>query len=209
MSTANEPHSAKGPAAEFLRRSLFALAVGLLGAACSVERRVEPPPLPAPLVDPIPLTVGVHYTLGFRLARPVSANRLWKIGDASVALFDTTLRSIFAEVVPVDPWPSGSGELVVEAIIVPKVVGIHVDPNQITVEYNVEVFSTQGERITGWQVLGRWRTAVGAPSRILLDEANLREAMRAAGAALIVSFYDDPHARSWLEASGVSPGKPK
>lgn len=206
---ANEPHPAKGPAAEFLRGALLALAVGLLGAACTVGQRAETPQLPAPLVEPMPLRVGVHYTLGFRLARPISANRLWKIGDASVALFDTTLRSVFADVAPVDPWPSVSRQLAVAGIIVPEVLGIDVDANHATIRYGVEVFTIQGERITGWEVLGRWTTAPGAPSRILVDAASLREAMRAAGAALIASFYDDPHARSWLEANGVSPGKPK
>jgi len=209
MTMAIETRPARRPAAVLLARAACVLAAGVLVTACAVSRQAEKPQLPAPVVEPIPLTVGVHYTLGFRMARPISGFTLWKIGDASVALFDAALGNVFAEVVPVDPWPAGARGLAVAGVIVPEVIGVASGWDNIRIRYGIDVYSTQGKRIAGWEVEGRWANTPGANPQIFGDPAFLREAMRAAGAALVASFYGNPHARSWLEANGVSPGKPK
>ena len=207
MTTANGPRPAKGLTAGLRAIAACSLAAGslLLGTACSVERQAEPPDLPAPLVRRIPLQIGVHYTLGFRMARPVSGDRLWKVGDASVALFDATLDNLFTGVVRVDPWPSGDQGPALAAVIVPEVLGIDAGAGQVSIRYAVELFSTRGKRITGWEIKGQWTAVPGTPASDSAEPAMLRHAMRAASAALVVSFYGDPKARAWLEANGVAP----
>jgi hypothetical protein len=211
MTMANRPRRAKGSTAGLRATAACSLAVGLLllGAACSAERQAEPPDLPAPLVKRIPLKIGVHYTPGFRQARQTSGRRPWKVGDASVALFEATLDNLFAEVVHVDPWPSGDKAPALAAVIVPEVLGIDFGAGQVSIRYAVELFSTRGERITGWKIEGQWTTPPGPPislwAAIGAEQANMRHAMRAAGAALVESFYSDPTARAWLEANGVAP----
>jgi len=207
MTMANGPRRAKGLTAGLRAIAACSLATGLLllGTACTVEQRAEPPDLPAPLVKRIPLKIGVHYTPGFRMARPVSGNRPWKVGDASVALFDAMLGNLFAEVVRVEPWPSGDEGPALAAVIVPQVLGVDAHPSQVSIRYAVELFSTRGERITGWEIEGDWTAPPGASASFGAEAANLRRAMRAAGAALVVSFCSDPKARAWLEANGVAP----
>jgi len=205
MTMANGLRPAKGLTAGLRAIAACSLATLLLGTACTVEQRAEPPDLPAPLVKRIPLKIGVHYTLGLRMARPTSGSRFWKVGDASVALFDATLGNLFAEVIRVDPWPSRDKGPALAAVIVPKVLGVDAGAHQASIRYAVELFSTRGERITGWEIEGEWTTPSGASALFGAEAANLRHAMRAAGAALVVSFCSDPKARAWLEANGVAP----
>lgn len=186
-------------------RALAAVAVGaavLLGAGCTIERRPEAQALPSPLTKPIPLRMGVHYTLEFRLARPTAGARLWNIGDASVTLFDSVLRKLFEEVVTIDPWPAPGKAPAVTAVIVPSVVDAWASQGEANVRYRVEVFSLTGQRAAGWEIAGRWERG---PSIYAESEAiDMRHAMRSAGAALVNSFFTDPEARAWLARHGIT-----
>lgn len=86
---------------------LFALA--LLVPGCTYSLQIEEPLDRPPLVEPLPLTVGVFYTPEFRAYEHVQIvpGELWKntwkfsLGPASVALFDQVLPSMFKKVLPV------------------------------------------------------------------------------------------------------------
>jgi len=189
-----------------ITRAIAVLAIGvavLFGASCTIERRPETQALPAPLTRPIPLRMGVHYTLEFRLARPTAGGRLWKIGDASVALFDSALRKLFEEVVTINPWPVPGKAPPVAAVIVPSVIDAWADQGEANVRYRVEVFSLAGQRAAGWEITGRWERS---PSIYAESESiDMRHALRSAGAALVNSFFTDPQARAWLASHGISP----
>ena len=206
MMMANTACPERGALVGFIARAAFALAAGgllLLASACGVERRVEPAVLPAPLVTRIPLKVGVHYTLEFRMARPISGTTVWKIGASSVALFNTALRGLFDEVVEVDRWPPTARMPTVAAVVIPTVLSAGGQMGQSNVWYLIELFSPRGDRLAGWEIAGH---ALGEPSVLGTNDAELmRQAIRAAGANLIVSFYREPQARAWLEANGVNP----
>lgn len=191
-----------------LRRAcLIVLGPGLLfGAGClpmaDLERSVPPAALPAPLTTRIPLTVGVHYSLRFRLARPIVANHLWKIGEPSVKLFDTVLPTVFEKVVQVENWPPQGDGPDVAAVIVPRVIGLVAGTTGMTVEYQVELFTPQGDRIGDWIVEGSSAGSSWLPST---QSEKMRRAIRSAGAGLIASFFREPAARKWLVANGITP----
>ena len=202
-----------------MRLCLCAVAgVILLAAGCAQPyvRRVEPPLIPAPLVKRIPLTLGVHYTSEFRSARPISTvyipqvgalEEMWLIGEPSVVVFDAALRGMFENVVEVKQWPLTDGPLQVAGVLIPSIprsaVQVGPDPNiQYRVRYRLELCSKSGENLGAWEVVG-----VSGLSEVQLVRGStiVRDAMRSAAAALVVSFFRDPQARAWLEANGVRP----
>jgi len=205
LTMVNTERARVGALTRSVARALAALAVGLLllGTGCSVERRVEPAVLPAPLTAKIPLRIGVHYTPEFRLARPVTGTTVWKIGTPSVALFNSVLRDLFDDVIEVDRWPPTADRPTVAGVVIPIVLAAGWQRGRSEVRYQVELFSPAGDRAASWEVAGH---SVGDPSILgSKEEEQTRDAMRAAGADLIVSFFREPQVRAWLEANGVSP----
>ena len=196
-----------------LTRALVAGTCLLLTAGCmmgggDVERRIEPTALPEPITTQIPLTVGVFYSLEFRLARPVVTDRLtemrslWNIGDPSVELFNSLLPRVFNKVIDVETWPTQSSVPKVAGIIIPRVSEVVASTDRLSLTYGVEIYSLQGNRLAGWEVAGRW---TGTTLLVSTRSEKMQTALRSAGAALIASFYRDPAARKWLSDNGVSP----
>ena len=92
----------------WLKRSLAPLA-GLLLVGCSSSLVVEGE-FPRPMVDKLPLTLGVHYEDDFRryVYQEESEDRIsWTIdsGQAQTLLFNTVLPNMFEKVVMVDALP--------------------------------------------------------------------------------------------------------
>ena len=194
-----------GSAAQFMARLVFALATGglvVFAAGCTVERRPLPPVLPALVTQQIPLVIGVHYTLEFRMARPVAGNAVWKVGDASVALFNSTLGGMFREVVQVERWPPTTSRPAVAGVVIPTVLDAGGEWAESIISYQVDLFSSAGARVGSWKVTGR--SIVDSSIFSSEREERVRQAMRIAAADLIASFFREPQARAWLMANGVS-----
>lgn len=198
-----------------MRSRLCALvSVILLGAGCAQPyvRQVDAPVIPAPLVQRIPLAIGVHYTSGFRVARPRSSmyveslgavEEIWLLGEPSVALFDAALRGLFDDVVEVAQWPPKDRAPEVAGVLVPSVPtqGVDVGIEQYRVHYRLELYSKHGEPLCAWEVVG----VSGSSGGFVLGKTLVRDAMRSAAAGVVVSFFRQSEARAWLEANGVFP----
>jgi hypothetical protein len=196
-----------------MRRAVcLLLGLALLGAGCATYvRRVDGPQIPVPLVQKIPLAVGVYYPPQFRDARPESKRfiqpgqtitEIWPLGHASVATLDAALRGLFESVVEVKQWPPSGEPLKVAGVLVPSMPSdcVEVTLTQTRIRYRVEWFSSKGLEAESWQVTGV--SGIDMPM-VVPFEALMNEALRSAAANFVVSFYRDPQARAWLAANGV------
>jgi len=127
---------------------------------------------------------------------------VWKIGTPSVALFNSALRDLFDDVIEVDRWPPTADRPAVAGVVIPIVLTAGWQRGRSDVHYRVELFSPAGDRAASWEVAGY---SAGDPSILANEEEQMRDAIRAAGADLIASFFREPQVRAWLEANGVSP----
>lgn len=94
-----------------MRRWLLLLCLTLLGAGCASKQVVVEGKFPTPLMDPLPITVGVIYPKAFaeheffdEAKGRADTDWLVKTGEAQVKFWDTVFNGMFAEVVHVRDW---------------------------------------------------------------------------------------------------------
>ena len=121
-------------------RTALILIVFFLTTACTAQIDVSRPELPSPLIEPLPVSVGVYYSPEFE-SYPVkervhgSGGFFWEtnLGPSSVALFDSVLDSVFESVVRVSSRiPDAETDASVTAIIEPTITYVtHVRSNVV------------------------------------------------------------------------------
>ena len=110
-------------------RSLSVVAIMLLLSACGAREVVVQGNFPKPLMDPLPLTLGVIYTDEFtqheifdEAAGRAESDWLVKTGDAQVEFWNTLLNGMFQEVVQIkDSQTLEAYKNTVDAVIIPAV----------------------------------------------------------------------------------------
>ncbi len=210
------------------------LVAALAMAGCTFAVPIEATRLPAPLVEPLPLTVGVYYDAEFRAyehrqkIRGEVAEHTWtfSLGPPSVAYFDQVFASIFERAVPVQNRPSlPARRPEVAAIIEPSIETFHVrsPPHpgisafpvpfgtySATIGYRITLYSVQGDVIASWTVGGS-----GAIQHTFVSEGLagivkgiysevINAAMREAAGKFILAFRDQPEIRRWLKSIGLA-----
>lgn len=92
-------------------RWLLLLCLTLLGAGCASKQVVVEGTFPAPLLDPLPVTVGVIYPSAFaqheffdEAKGRAESDWLVKTGEAQVEFWDILLTGLFNEVVHIQDW---------------------------------------------------------------------------------------------------------
>jgi hypothetical protein len=128
-------------------------ALSLICAGCSQNVQVETT-FPEPLVQPLPLTVGVHFTealthYAYSEELPAdNADWTFNIGAANQLLFDTVFSDVFARTVPV-ATPGAAG---VDAVVEPGIEAFefslprHSHSNQyaVWISYTINVYGPDG-----------------------------------------------------------------
>ncbi|MGD2007218.1 MAG: hypothetical protein PVJ95_03010, partial [Cellvibrionales bacterium] len=94
-------------------RALILSTAAVLLAACGAREVVVQGNFPTPLMDPLPLTLGVVYTDAFaqheifdEAAGRAESDWLVKTGDAQVEFWNTLLGGMFADVVRISDHDS-------------------------------------------------------------------------------------------------------
>jgi hypothetical protein len=185
-------------------------------AACTTTAPVEND-FPVPVMNSMPLTVGVQYgeefsTFEFREEIPGQQHWIVQMGPANVGLFDNVFGAMFSETVQIpNDGNIEQGDLGVprrrlDAIIRPEIetyeFAIPSDwgSNTFTVwiTYRMKMYRPDGSLIASWPVrsygesLHQWFNSDDS-----LSEATTM-AMRDAGAYLTLYFKDEPKIREWL-----------
>ena len=126
-------------------RALILSTAAVLLAACGAREVVVQGNFPTPLMDPLPLTLGVVYTDAFaqheifdEAAGRAESDWLVKTGDAQVEFWNTLLGGMFADVVRIsdhDSLHAREGEI--DAVLIPYVADLQYT---IPLHTNVKIY---------------------------------------------------------------------
>lgn len=199
---------------------LAALALLGLLAGCGPAHVVVQGNFPPPLIEPLPLTVGVWYSDAFSKhefsddakSRTQSS---WIVGTgaAQVQLWDTVLAGMFTRVVHLQAQPvPGQPIAGVDAVLIPHVEELqYAIPAQtqakvyeIWMRYRFELLSADGSLIAEWAMTSYGKT----PTAFLQSDqeaVNLAAvmALRDAGANFATNFTRLPAIQAWLQEKGA------
>lgn len=186
------------------------LAVTMLGG-CAKSVVIDSD-FPEPVIEALPLAIGVHYAEDFANYRysedlPNDADWSFDLGDANVRLFDRIFSALF-DITSVVDGPGGPGPAYAEldAVIVPAIEAFEFSlPRQsrseqysVWIRYNLHVYSPDGTLITTWPVSAYGQSdarTFGADSA--MEEAVIK-AMRDAAASIIIGFAVEPKIKEAL-----------
>ena len=198
-----------------LRLATAALLLVLL-AGCGPNQVKVQGNFPAPLMEPLPLRLGVWYTPEFASHEffdeaKTRSESSWvvKTGEAQVTMWDTLLGGMFYELVHMKGEP-GPGQMnqVVDAVLIPQVDELqyaipqhtNIKVYEIWMRYRFNLVTTGGDPIAEWTMSAYGKT----PTAFLRsDEAavNLAAvmALRDAGANFATSFTRVPEVAAWMD----------
>jgi len=190
-----------------MNRVLFgALVLSILLFGCSAASRIDPIITRPPLVEPLPLVVGVYFSPEFRTYQSkCDRNKFgwycpyteYAVGAPSVALFDLLLTGLFKSVIAVDVMPPAQPIPNIHGIIVPTITQDHALGWEIT--YHVTLYSAAGIEFGGWDVGGG-----SASSEATLTRDLFRLAMRDAAAKFVRGFHQQAVVKNWMKQAGIA-----
>lgn len=204
------------------RPALAALFTLLLLSGCTATRLETQAQLPPPLIDKLPVRVGIHYSKEFAeyIHKETRSQIDYEVtlGPAHVTNLDWLLGAMFAEIVPVED-PTRVGEMrpplvfVLEpkfeeySFLTPK--DVAGEAFVVTIRYLLTLYDGSGARVDAFTYTGYGREkARTLASKEPLAVATQR-AMRDAGAKVAVELVDQDSVRLLLRNPAAPlPGKP-
>ena len=186
-------------------------------AGCGGASVAVPTEFPVPLVQRIPLTMGVH--LSPELRKFVHSEKLknagdWNIdlGDAQEPMFNNLLTGMFAATRFVTNPESPDAD--VDAVLVPSISEVQFsiptqtrsDYYEVWIRYHFELLSPDGQSIADWDLTAygkaNQRNYGGLQGSQPALQAAALAACRDAMAFFTVQFRGVPPVKAWLETHG-------
>ncbi len=196
-------------------RPLLGLMILLLLAGCGPAKVVVEGNFPEPLIEPIPIVLGVWYPEDFarheffdQAKSRSESDWIVQTGAAQVQMWDTLLGGMFYELVHMKGKP-GAGQMnqVVNAVLIPHVEELqyaipthtNVKVYEIWMRYRFELVNRRGETIAEWTMpaYGKTPTAFLRSDEEAVNLAAVM-ALRDAGANFAVTFKRVPEVAAWL-----------
>ncbi len=200
----------------WLVRALVLLLVGGLLAGCGPSKVVVQGDFPTPVMEKLPLTLGVWYPPEFvnhELFDEAKSRResswLVQTGTAQVQMWDNLLDGMFRKVVHMDAQP-GPGRMnqAVDAVLIPNVDELqyaiptqtNIKVYEIWMRYRLQLVTTSGTPIADWTMsaYGKTPTAFLQSDQAAVNLAAVM-ALRDAGANFATSFTKVPAVQEWLQ----------
>jgi hypothetical protein len=201
-----------------LHRWTACCALATLLAGCGTVQVQPQPQLPPPLIDQLPVTVGVYYPQEFReythKETRYQVDYEFSLGPAHVTKLNRLLGAMFARVVEVEDLAEPlkadpSIVMVLEprfedyAFLTPRdMVG---EAYTVTIRYRLNLYDRRGERVDGFVFTGYGRQKSGALTGTGPLIAATQRAMRDAGAKLAVELPEQESVRALLAGEHVAP----
>jgi hypothetical protein len=197
--------------------SRYLLAVAVLISGCTTQIEVTGN-FPKPVVNQIPLTVGVYYPAEFSQYKYIEqgeerSEREIGIGSAQVKLFSTVLSALFQKVSTVSKVNNSGSAQPVDLVLTMSVDDFQytvpsetqIDMYEVWVKYNMQLFNPQGQLIADWilTAYGKTPTETFKTEGEALNEAMV-VALRDAGAGFSLSFNKVPEIKQWLQQRAKS-----
>ena len=207
---------------------LLTLITFLVLAACTSREVIVEGTFPTPLVDPVPVSVGVLFTQEFKEHELVDdatgrGEVSWRVstGTAQVEFWSTLFPAFFQNVVFIESYDDLQ-TYDVDAILVPQVADVQyaiplytnvkvyeiwmrynlalVEPEQIIDEENAAISLENMQPFAEWPLTAYGKTPT-AFMQSDIDAVNLAAvtALRDAGANFITSFLRVPGVMDWIE----------
>lgn len=180
------------------------LAAPLLGAcAQSVVVNTE---FPEPLVEPLPLKVGVHYDAAlteYAYTEELPSDATWSftLGEVNTKLFDGAFAALFEQTIAVE-GTGGTGDPYngLSAVIKPSVEAFEFSlPRQsrseqysVWIRYRLNVYEPDGTLITGWPVSAYGQSDSRTFGKTKSMEQAAINALRDAYASIVIGFAQEP-----------------
>ncbi|MFV0477917.1 MAG: hypothetical protein ACK5ME_08790 [Parahaliea sp.] len=169
---------------------------------------------PAPLMEKLPLTIGVYYGPDFsgheffdETTDREKSEWIVRTGDAQVSMWNTLLPGMFNRLVHVNARPEPAQPAAVDAVLVPHVAELqytipkqtNIKVYEIWMRYHFELLSPTGEPIAEWTMpaYGKTPTAFLQSDQAAVNLAAV-VALRDAGANFATSFNRIPPVHDWL-----------
>jgi hypothetical protein len=182
-------------------------------AGCSGAQIEVPATLPVPLVDRLPLVIGLHLSdelRSYRHVETLEGGGEWQIalGGAQNTMFENLLTGMFAGVQPVaDPQ---SPQVEVRGVLVPSIEEVQFStPDQtrseyfeVWVRYRFELYDHDGSSLGQWPLTAYGKANAqnyGINSREPALQAAALAALRDAMAFFTVQFRSIPAVQTWLD----------
>ncbi|MEE4660087.1 MAG: hypothetical protein V2J89_06445 [Halieaceae bacterium] len=215
--------SFRGPAAP--GRLLCWLALVLACSGC-VNQVVVEGTFPQPVLEKLPLTLGVYYDPEFQsheffdeAKSRAETDWIVRTGEAQVEMYNTLLPGMFEKVVMLNNIPERTrvNEALaqgIDAVLVPHVAELQysiptqtkVNVFEIWMRYRYELYSPEGELVAEWTMTsyGKTPTAFLQSAEAAVNLAAV-VALRDAGANFAMNFANVPEVKSWMESLEQAP----
>lgn len=190
-------------------RSTLTATAALLGACVSsvvVDAR-----FPAPLIEPLPVRMGILYDeelKNFVHVEALPQQSAWTIdlGDANLALLSPLFERMFAETRTVDAVPVAPAlRDTLDGVIRPRLekfefdvpIGERDEFVEVWMQYQLTLYNPDGSVVTEWPVSGYGKAELTGRREDSVRRAAVI-AMREVGAAMSTKFAEQPDVSYWL-----------
>lgn len=193
-----------------IRPALVGMIALTLLAGCSGTVTVADQ-FPDPLVEPLPLRVGLFMSSEFRsyIHEDDDVGVRFELGSKQTALYRTVFDSLFLQAIEVAGHGGESDlDLVIEPVLEEYAflspAETATDFYAVSLKYQMRLYSGDGELIGYWPFVayGKNRTQMINKFESLGDATSL--ALRDAAAALVTQFRDVLQSRQWDQLEGSS-----
>jgi len=198
-----------------LNGSRFAvLVVSCVIMGCSTAKLdlVVESEVPEPVVEPLPLALGVYYSDEFRdfiYTEQADDRKDWRVDNRTprLSLFSGVLSSMFNVVELTDKEAVSRDDISVDAVLEPKVVDMQLAlPEETKMEfyeawlkYELKLYRPEGSLIDQWQIAGYGKASsesYGGATEGL--NAAIDSALRDVGAKMSLEFTTNSGVTKWL-----------
>ena len=191
----------------------------LLLSACSATTIEISGTFPAPLVQRLPLTVGVYYDEAFLNHSFIEINDntgddqyIINSGASQLELFNTMLPAVFEKVIQLDSLESAGSMSELDAVFIPLIeefqVGLpqktRLNVYEIWVKYNMRLARANGDYIADWVMTAYGKSPEETFQSVdagVNDAANV--ALRDLAASFTLGFGNVPEVKEWLRSENV------
>jgi hypothetical protein len=191
------------------RASLLVASVLLGGCSQSVVVETD---FPEPLIEPLPLQVGLHYDsaltdYSYTEELPSDATWSFTLGDVNTKLFDGAFSALFEQTVQVgDTGGTGDPYDGLNAVIEPILEAFEFSlPRQsrseqysVWIRYRLNVYTPDGTLITGWPISAYGQSDSRAFGKNKAMEQAAINALRDAYASIVIGFAKEPQIKAAL-----------
>jgi hypothetical protein len=196
-------------------RCWWALAAAAASAGCSSSVVVQAT-FPSPLVEPLPVRVGLIFDeelQNYIHVEDIPEQSVWTIdlGDANIAMFEPLFKRMFMEARPVEAVPLTATDGALHGVLRPSLqkfefdvpIGERDEFVEVWMQYQLTLYAPNGDTVIEWPVSGYGKAELGRNREEAVRRAAV-VAMREVGATISTKFAEQPQVEYWIDQATSS-----